>query len=193
MRNQTATAGGRVGAGASEPPVDAAYVVDQVVDVELDVGEPALRGGLEPPSFARGEDPVSIRVAAVSGERSRPPLRGERLAVSRGAESVVGDEVDQVVGLVERQLRGDRMTAVGEGPSHMVRVHGGPPDRGVGDRAGARTTRSLNTVTVSPRSISGPAASTTVTSESTFARMVAVPDAGSRWLPDGDVGLICAG
>ena len=42
---------------------------------------------------------------------------------------------------------------------------------------GAITTRSLNTVTVSPRSISGPEASTTVTSETSFTRIVAVVSA----------------
>ena len=96
------------------------------------------------------------------------------MAVGRGARPVVGDEVDEFMLVVEGQLGFHGVRTIGELGVDAVRVaalpgHGRVDEGGRGEY----TQRSLNSVTISPRSMTGPAALTIGYSEHSLTRMVA--------------------
>jgi hypothetical protein len=141
--------------------------------MELEVGERSfvLFGVRDTPP--ESDHPLAVHVMLPS-ERGRPALRSEGLAVGRRTCPVIGDEADQVVLWVEGEQSGDGLVAVGEVATDVQCVDGRPGCGSVDDRTGAITTRSLNTVTVSPRSSSVPAALRTGIRESSFTRIVTV-------------------
>src|SRR6185436_20946488 len=82
-----------------------AHVVANLVDRQLDVG--VLAFGLVPPALAARGEPhrpeCTMRV-----ERRRPPHASGAASVGRGLVAIVRLEVDQLPGVVERELRANR-------------------------------------------------------------------------------------
>ena len=103
--------------------------LEDLVDVELEVGEFPLRVRGMPAAFAVGPDSPGAD-SAVSGYRRGPALPGEALAVGGGAEPVIGDEVDKLVVVVADHVGGHGLGAVGERATGVVVV-----DRLLGNRS----------------------------------------------------------
>jgi hypothetical protein len=112
---------------------DRLLLIQDIKVLHPEVGELAV--GRMPMAFAdRAESPRSE--GAVAGDRGGPPLRRERLAVGRDRGPVVGEEVDELVVVVEGPLGGDRVGTVGVGPAYVVIVEDWPGDGRVDERGG---------------------------------------------------------